>query len=487
MARRTQEHQKTLMDLAYEKGLPANLDAERFVLGSVLLNDIVYDQVAEALEPDDFSLEKHRRILARMKDLHDRSERIDRVTIANELVRQGQLESVDGLGYIVSLDDGLPEVANVESYIRIVKEKASIRKIIFHSQRTISNALQGEFSAAELASEQRSFADKIQVGAESDKDDGKTPESIILNFPGGTSAFLDPTLRKRGLATGFRKLDEMLGGGLQDGELIILAARPAVGKSACAVNICQYISLHPQHPERTDIFSLEMSGESLITRMLCAAARVDQHKFRAGFLNSQERGALQRALFKITESPLRIHDDFKKTLPGLVRRIRHAHKNGSKLIAIDYVQLMVTGGRTENRNLEIGEIGRALKLTALELQIPILLLSQIGRSAEKRGGNMRPQLSDLKDSGTLEENADTVLALHRSELYSKDRDDLRGLADLDILKQRQGPCSRVPLRFVGAWTSFENRAEDTDFPEEPDAQPAPAAPVESFYEKDGWE
>jgi replicative DNA helicase len=481
MPRRTGQHQAAAKDLAYEKGLPANPDAERFCLGSVLLNDSVYDQVAEALELDDWSLEKHRRIFGRMKDLHDRGERIDRVTMANELARQGQLESVDGLGYLVSLDDGLPEIANIGSYIRIVKEKAALRKIIFHSQRTINNALQGEFTSDELAAEQLSFADKVRSGAER-SEDGRTPESIVLEFPGGISAFLDPTLRKRGLPTGFRRLDDMLGGGLQNGEMIILAARPTVGKSACCLNICQHVVMHPRTPQRADIFSLEMSGESLITRMLCAAARVDQHKFRAGFLNKDERGALQNALYRITTAPLRIHDDFKKTLPALVRRIRHAHKEGSKLIAIDYVQLMVTGSRAENRNLEIGEIGRTLKLIALELQIPVLLLSQIARSAERRGGDQRPQLSDLKDSGTLEEHADTVLSLYREELVKRDRDDNRGLADLDILKQRNGPTGRVPLRFIGQWTSFENRAQDADFPEEPGEPP----PTPSFHDRDGW-
>ena len=477
MPRRTEEHQQTARDLAFEKGLPSAIEAEKFLLGSILLNDAVYEQVAEALEPEDFSLESSRRIFARMHDLKARGEHIDRLTIYYELEKQGQTESVGGMSALVSLDEGMPEMANLEAYCRAVKDKALLRKTIFAAQKIINQCLIGEDEPREIIAGAGTNFAALQLGAESDKEDGRSPEMIVRDFPGGPNAFLDPSSRKRGLPTGFRKLDDMLGGGLQDGELIILAARPSVGKSAAMLNICQRVTMHPTKPQRADVFSLEMSGQSLITRMLCAAARVDAHKFRLGFLNSSERGALQRSLYDITQAPLRIHDDFKKTLPALVRRIRHAHKEGSKLIALDYAQLMVTGGRTENRNLEIGEIGRTLKLIALELQIPVLLLSQIGRSAEKRGGDMRPQLSDLKDSGTLEEHSDTVLSLYRPEIYAKDRDDVKGLADLDILKQRNGPVGRVPLRFLHQFTTFENRVEDTEFPEEPQSPPAPREEV----------
>lgn len=474
------DHQTAAQDLSFEKTLPASLEAESAVLGSILLNDAEHwEKASSLLSGQSWSLEAHRRIWARMSDVAARGERINRLTLIDELRKQGQLESVGGMSALVDLDAGLPELPNIESYCRIVLEKQRLRELIYVSQRTLDAAFAGAADSQEIATHAAQGLETLQSGAQ-DKEDGRTPEEIVTNFPGGLSAFLDPTLRKRGLPTGFRKLDEMLGGGLQDGELVIVAARPAVGKSAYMLNVCQHVCMHPTNPQRTDVFSLEMSGESLITRMLCAAARVNAHKFRSGFLSREERAAMQRALYDITQAPLRIHDDFKKTLPGLVRRIRHAHKQGSKLIALDYVQLMVTGGRAENRNLEIGEIGRTLKTLALELHLPIMLLSQIGRSAEKRGGDMRPQLSDLKDSGTLEEHADTVLTLYREELYKKDREDVKGLADMDILKQRNGPTGRVPLRFIHGWTAFENRAED--FPEEPDAP----SPQPSFHEGDGW-
>src|SRR5579871_1932112 len=292
-------------DLAFEKGLPANPDAERFVLGSVLLNDSVYLQVAGVLDTDDFSLEKHRRIFARMKDLYERSEHIDRVTLANELMKQGQLESVDGLSYLISLDEGLPALTNFDGYIRIVKDKAMLRKMIFRTQKIINRCLIGEEEPDQiLASAEESL---LKLGEARTRDKLASPASIVENFPGGIGAFLDPSTRVRGLSTGFARFDEMTGG-LHGGELVILAARPSMGKTALALNVAQHVSTHPNMRKPVAVFSLEMSSESLLTRLLCSAARVDQHKFRTGFLNQEERRKLQVALADLTEAPLYLDD-----------------------------------------------------------------------------------------------------------------------------------------------------------------------------------
>src|SRR5882724_7235290 len=230
-------------DLALAKGLPANLDAERFVLGSVLLNDTLYLQVAGALDSDDFSLEKHRRIFSRMKDLYDRSEKIDRVTMAEELMKQGQLESVDGFTYLSSLDQGLPEIVNLDSYVRIVKDKATLRKLIFSAQKIVDRCLIGEESPDEiLASAEESL---LKLGEGRTRDQLTSPASVVEKFPGGINAFLDPSQRLRGLSTGFAKFDEMTGG-LNGGELFILAARPSMGKTALAMNIAQHVAMHPK-------------------------------------------------------------------------------------------------------------------------------------------------------------------------------------------------------------------------------------------------
>src|SRR5713226_7003581 len=292
-------------DLAFERGLPANADAERFVLGSILLKQDVYFQVAGSIEPEDFSLEKHRRIFSRMKDLYACGEKIDRLTIANELMKQGQLESVDGFSYLISLDEGLPEIANLDSYVRIVKDKATLRKLIFSAQRVIDRCLIGEEEPDEiLAGAEESL---LKLGEARTREQLLSPQTIIEKFPGGVNAFLDPSQRISGLSTGFPRFDEMTGG-LHGSELLILAARPSMGKTALALNIAQHVATHPRMKKPVAVFSLEMSSSSLLTRLLCSAARVDQHKFRAGFLNQEERRKLQVALADLTDSPLFLDD-----------------------------------------------------------------------------------------------------------------------------------------------------------------------------------
>ncbi len=450
-------------DLAFEKGLPANLDAERYVLGSVLLDDSVYLQVAGAVEPEDFSLEKHRRIFLRMKDLYDRSETIDRVTVANELMKQGQLESVDGLTYLVSLDRDLPDIANLDSYVRIVKDKATLRKLIFTAQRVIDRCLVGEEEPDEiLAGAEESL---LKLGESRTRDELTAPDAIVHSFPGGVNAFLDPSQRIRGLSTGFSKFDEMTGG-LHGGELFILAARPSMGKTALALNIAQHVATHPKMRKPVAVFSLEMSSASLLTRLVCAAARVDQHKFRAGYLNAEERRKLQVALADLTESPLYLDDSAGVNLMDVHSKLRRMQAEyGLSLVVIDYLQLMSSRGRNENRNQEVSAISRGLKLMAKELNVPFLVLSQLSRASETRPGDHKPQLSDLRDSGSIEQDADLVAFIYREEVYKKDREDIKGLADLMIAKQRNGPIGNVPLRFLGQYTRFENRVDD--LPEEP--------------------
>jgi replicative DNA helicase len=451
------------LDLTFEKGLPASVDAEKFVLGMILLNDTYYLQVAGALEAEDFSLEKHRRIFARMKDLYERGERIDRVTLADELIKQGQLESVDGLAYLVSLDDGLPEIANLDSYIRIVKDKSTLRKLVFSAKSIMDRAMLGEEAPDQiLASAEESL---LRLGESRQRDELVSPAAVIEKFPGGVGAFLDPSQRVRGLSTGFTKFDEMTGG-LNGGELIILAARPSMGKTALALNIAQHVATHPQMRKPVAVFSLEMSSASLLTRLLCAGARVDQHKFRAGYLNQEERRRLQHQLAVLTESPLFLDDTPGVNLMDVhakLRRLKSQH--GLALVVIDYLQLMSSRGRAENRNQEVSAISRGLKLLAKDLDVPFLVLSQLSRAAETRPGDHTPQLSDLRDSGSIEQDADLVMFIYREEVYKRDREDLKGLADLIIAKQRNGPIGKVPLRFLGAYTRFENRIDDLPEPE----------------------
>jgi replicative DNA helicase len=450
--------------LTLEKGLPCNLDAERFVLGSILMDDSLFIQVAGTLEGEDFSLEKHRRIFQRMGELNNRGERIDRVTLANELLRYNELESCDGLTYLVSLDDGLPRIFNLDSYVRIVKDKSILRRIIFTSQHLMNRCLAGEEDPQQiLAGAEESL---LKLGDSQAKSGLTSPAQVIQEYQGGLNAFLDPSKRIKGISTGYTKLDEMTGG-LHGGELIILAARPSMGKTALALNIAQHVATRLN--ETVAVFSLEMSKESLLTRLLCASARVDSQRFRAGYLNQDERRKLQTAAAQLVEAPLFIDDTAGASLMEMhagLRRLQQQQQRKLGLVVVDYLQLMSGRGRFENRNQEISTISRGMKLLAKELNVPMLVLSQLSRAPETRQGDHRPQLSDLRESGSIEQDADLVAFIFREEVYKRDREDLRGMAELLVSKQRNGPIGKVDLVFLHHLTKFENRAEDLgDSPE----------------------
>src|SRR3954468_20237116 len=306
-------------DLTLDQILPDNLDAERFVLGAIMSSDTAFLQVAGTLMAEDFSLEKHKRIFLRMGDLHERGENIDRVTLANELMKHGQLQSVDGLSYLVSLDDGLPQLHNVENYVSIVKEKSLLRRIITVSQDTINRCLTSQEDAKQILGAVEDAV--MKLNDVQSKNSLASPAHIITEYEGGINAFLDTSRRAKGIGSGFTKFDEMTGG-LREGELFILAGRPAMGKTALALNIAQHVASNPANPKAVAVFSLEMSKESLLTRMLCASARVDQQRFRAGYLNPDERRSLQEAMYQMVEAPLFIDDTAGTNLMDVHSKLR---------------------------------------------------------------------------------------------------------------------------------------------------------------------
>jgi len=372
------------------------------------------------------------------------------------LMTRGQLEACDGLSYLVSLDDGLPQTFNIESYIRIVKDKAILRKIIFAAQNLMNRCINADEEPSQiLAGAEETL---LKLGESQLKSGLIGPAQIIDEYQGGLNAFLDPSKRIKGISTGFSKLDEMTGG-LHAGELVILAARPSMGKTALALNIAHHVASKLQ--ETVAVFSLEMSQESLLTRLLCAAARVDSHHFRIGYLSAEERRRLTAAASQLVECPLFIDDTAGANLMDMhakLRRLAQERKLG--LVVVDYLQLMSGRGRFENRNQEISTISRGMKLLAKELNVPLLVLSQLSRAPETRQGDHRPQLSDLRESGSIEQDADLVAFIFREEVYKRDRDDLRGLAELLVAKQRNGPIGKVDLIFLHELTKFENRAAD---------------------------
>jgi replicative DNA helicase len=380
------------------------------------------------------------------------------VTLANELMKLGQLEAVDGLSYLVSLDDGLPQIFNLDSYIRIVRDKSLLRRIIFTSQKLIDRCFIGEDEPDEILGSAEETL--LKLGEARAKDALSNPRQIIEEFEGGLNVFLDPSKRIKGLSTGFVKFDEMTAG-LHEGELIILAARPSMGKTALALNVAQHVATNPVDPKTVAVFSLEMSKESLLTRMICAGARVDQQKFRAGYLNGDERRRLQVMAMQLVEAPLFIDDSPGTGLMDIhakLRRLRSEH--GLGLVVVDYLQLMTSRGRSENRNQEVSALSRGLKLLAKELKVPMMVLSQLSRAPETRPGDHRPQMSDLRESGSIEQDADLVGFIFREEVYKPDREDLKGMAKLIIAKQRNGPIGDVNLVFMKEFTKFENRMNE---------------------------
>lgn len=455
-----------LTDDAYSRGLPASLDDERYILGAVLLDPNAYITVSGVLQVEDFSIEANRRIWERMGELWEKGLRLDRVTVAEELRKKNQLESVGGLSYLLSLDDGLPQIFNLESYVRIVKQKSLLRRIILNSQALINKAFAAEEDPEALLAEAEE--NLLKLGDSQSRNNSlQTPGEIIGSYEGGINVFLDPSKRKHGLSTGYVKLDEMTGG-LREGELIILAARPAMGKTALALNIAQNVATNSRNAQTCAVFSLEMSKESLLTRLLCADARVDQKRFRIGYLDAEERLRLMQSASKFQDAPLYIDDSAAANLMEIHSKLRRLQKErGLGLVVIDYLQLMSSHKRVENRVQEVSQLSRGLKLLAKELRIPFIVLSQLSRAPEQRQGDHRPQLSDLRESGSIEQDADMVWFVFREEYYKREVESLKGLAELIVSKQRNGPTGKVDLYFRHEFTRFENRTSDLDEPRAP--------------------
>ena len=453
-------------DVTLDRKLPQNLDAERSVLGAILLDNDAFHPAIEILEPADFSLDSHRRIFTRMVALSEKRQPIDLITLSEEMERAGELEGAGGSAYLASLSDGLPSSTNVEHYARIIKEKALLRNLIHTSDNIINQAMEAD-EQADLVLDRAEEA--IFSLAEKRIREGLLPIKTIVQQ---TIPRLDEYFERRqhitGLATGFADFDNLTSG-LQPAELIIIAARPGIGKTALALNIAQYVAMAERKPAA--IFSLEMAREALLFRLLCAEARVDSHRFRSGYLTKDEQGKIVAASARLRDAPLFIDDTAALTVLEMRAKCRRLQAEpagaGLALVVVDYLQLMSGRGRFENRTQEISSISRGLKALAKELRVPVISISQLSRAPEQRGGDHRPQLSDLRESGSIEQDADLVAFIFRPEVY-KDPDSVpeedRGRAELIISKQRNGPTGKVNLAFLREYTRFETIART--FPEE---------------------
>jgi len=442
-------------DYSLAHTLPANVEAERSILGAILLDNFAYNQAAEHLKPEDFSLDSHRRIFSRMVDLSESSRAIDIITLPEELDRRSELETIGGVAYISSLLDGVPDRPSIEHYIKIVRDKALLRGLIHAANAAIVRASEQSDPAEEILNDAE--ASILQL---SEKRIGRGLmdfHSVFKESYGSLDALLNRGQRITGLETHYSDLDDLTSG-LQSSELVIIAARPSMGKTAFAINIAENCSVKDK--KVVGVFSLEMSREALLLRLLCSRAQVDSHKMRTGFLPREEYGKLIRAYDELSNAPVFIDDTPGISLGEMLAKAHRLRQSQGRLdlIVVDYLQLMSGGSRRyENRTQEVSAISRGLKALAKDLKVPLVALSQLSRAPENRGSkDSEPKLSDLRESGAIEQDADVVMFIYRREVYDKDNQDLQGNAELIISKQRNGPTGSIQLAFLKASTRFES-------------------------------
>ena len=443
-------------------GLPASVHTEVAILGAMLLDSVAISDATEKLKAEDFSLDSHQRVYRAIVDLMAKGHGIDLTTIRAELERRREIDSIGGPAYLAYLTEGIPRNFNIESYVQIVRDKSLLRQLmgIFHDGG-IRAADQSEDAITVLGDVEAQLADvadsAIQRGL-----------AGIGEIVAGSFVSIDKLYEQgrevTGLATRYTDFDKMTSG-LQDSELIIIAARPSMGKTAWAINIAQNAAV--QDGKVVAVFSLEMSKESLLRRMLASEALVGSRKLQTGSMLREDRGKLMKALERLMDARLFIDDTPGITLPEMRAKARRLKQQQGQLdlIVIDYLQLMTgtnTSGKRgfENRTQEVSSISRGLKALAKEMRVPVLALSQLSRGSEQRAGDKKPLLSDLRESGSIEQDADVVAFIHREEYYDRDNIDVKGQAEIIVAKQRNGPTGSIKLAFRADYTRFENLAPD---------------------------
>jgi replicative DNA helicase len=447
-------------DQFLERPLPSNMEGERAILGAILLDNTVINQAIEQLSADDFYSPFHRTVFSAMTALFERGAKIDPILIGEELKKEGKLESYGGVAAIANLTYGLPHFNNIFHYAKLVAEKALARNLIKACNSIVSEALAEEDEAEVVLdrAEQLIFALANKRTKQSFTPVRPVAEDVFIKVQEYAQRRDISSLT--GLTSGFRDLDSMTSG-LQKTDLIIVAARPSMGKTAFCLNIAQRAALQAQAV--VGVFSLEMSKEQLVMRMLCSEAMVDAHRFRNGFLTRDEWERLGDALGRLSDAKIFIDDT-----PGIsvlemrakARRLATEQRR-IDLIVVDYLQLMTSGGRIESRQQEVAQISRELKGLAKELNVPLIALSQLSRASEQRSDH-KPQLSDLRESGSIEQDADVVAFIYREEQY-KQTEENDGKAEIIIAKQRNGPTGNVKLTFLKQFTRFEDAWQGDGF------------------------
>jgi replicative DNA helicase len=438
-------------DLSSHKLPPQNIEAEQSVLGAILIENESLNKVLEILTADDFYREAHRKIFNALINLSERDEPADLITVKNELQKTNQLDSIGGASYITSLMDSVPTAANIEYYAKIVKEKAILRNLIQTSTEIITKSYEDREDVEELLDEAERGI--FQISENRVRPSFYPIKKIVKDSFEIFQRLYEKKELVTGVPSGFKELDRYTAG-FHASDLIIVAGRPSMGKTALCLNLAQHAAI--ENKITVGIFSLEMSKEQLVIRMFCSEARVEGNRLRTGFLSESDWPKLTIAAGNLSEAPIFIDDTAALSVLELrakARRLKSEH--GLGILIIDYLQLMRGRSRVESRQQEISEISRSLKALAKELHIPVIAVSQLSRKTEERTGN-RPQLSDLRESGAIEQDADLILFLYRDEVYNRSEENPnKGKAELIIGKQRNGPIGKIELAFFDKFTTFK--------------------------------
>jgi replicative DNA helicase len=433
-----------------KKTPPHSLEAERTVLGGILVQNQNLNVVLSTISPEDLYIDAHRKILERIVGLVDKGLPVDLLTLTEDAQRAGILEQIGGASYLSTLLDGVPRNLNVEYYAQIIKEKALLRRLILSSTRIIQDSYDQKEDADELLN--MAQANIVEIAEQRIKP-GFRPMNQLT---GPTLEMIRETAARKeavtGVPSGFRYLDALTAG-FQPSELVILAARPSMGKTALGLNISHHVGIKTD--KAVGFFSMEMSEAQLVIRLLCAEAQIDIKKTRTGFLSEREFEKLKLAGEALSRTRIFIDESSALTIMEMKAKCRRLKmEQRLDIVFVDYIQLMRTGGRFENRNQEMSFISRSLKELAKELRIPVVGISQLSRAPEKGRREPRPQLSDLRESGALEQDADVVIFIYRPEFYHPDDESLKGVAEVSVAKQRNGPIGNLQLAFIREYARF---------------------------------
>ena len=439
-------------EVSLDKVPPQNLGAEMAVLGSMLLDEEAIATAVETLDKNSFYKDSHRSIFQVISDLYAVNKAVDLITLTDALKKEGILDAIGGVSFLTALANSVPTAANISHYVSIVKEKSILRTLINNATKIVSLCYESDGNITEVVDSAERFI--FEVSERKNQGSYLHLKEIVKESIETIAILYRKKAHVTGIPTGYIDFD-IKTAGLQDSDLIIVAGRPSMGKSSLALGMVEHAGIVEKVP--TAIFSLEMSKEQLVQRMLCSHARVDAQKVRTGYLATSDWPRLTAAAGKLSEAPIFIDDTPGISVMELRAKARRLKaQQDIKLIVLDYMQLMRGSSGIESRQQEISEISRSLKALARELHLPIVAISQLSRAVESRNDH-RPQLSDLRESGAIEQDADVVVLLLREEYYSQSSEN-QGLAEVIIAKQRNGPVGSLKLAFIKEYTRFENIA-----------------------------